>query len=1088
MKYTDCKEKVNLIRYSHLKKIVVFLFVWLITLSGSLSLAQDTKLNLLVKNKPLGEVLNLLEQKTGYSFLVRSSDVDLKQLITVEADKKSLSEILTLLFNSKNIRFDITGKSVSIYKPQKSSEITPVSAPVKSRRISGLVLDEKGFPVIGASVIVPGTTIGVATDLEGRFNFEAPVNEKIRISYIGYNTKEEVIKENTNLIITLEPIQKTLDEIVITAQAIGQKQAINQQILSNTLKNVISAEKLQQNPDVNAIEAIGRLPGISVNRSGGEGAGFLLRGLDQSYSTVLINGEPLPVGLNVISTYALQGVDVYKSLTANLEGNAVAGSVDLTLRATPRGLNYSVMAQSGYNALNNDYANYNFVAQVSNRFLNDRLGVFLSVNADRVNRSTSVMRVGYNTNYTTNLGDPFYISNINFNLNERINFKQSAVVNVDFIASSSTLLGLQTFLSASNFYASTQSKSFNPEGNTASVPIAVNMSETPEYRNYGITSIFSGKTRLRFLSSVLNYGVSFTRNKTSTPGSQSWSYTSETRANGLHRDSLKVYTPAQVARNFDDILVNLQGTQLETMTYSQLESNNLNVSPRLDFEIPFRFFKDKLHGKLQLGAKYRYNTNYVDWTNGVGYAGNNAIFREYINKQFGWVENKSVVPLVVEGQENNFLGGAYSFGDRYSFVRNNIVFDAWQQNGKEKYLSGSTGGLGDDPKYSGFVYNLNSSAMNDINNRQHYLAGYIMPEINIGNWLMVMPGFRYEYQNAQLHGYRGNEVTRTYSVFENLSSAYGLRDSISYRTDKFLLPMIHIRLKPTKWFYTHFSYTHTIRRPSSGVSPFEYYSAQDASSYTYNSGNPGLRTELWKSYDLQFTFHGNKFGLFSVTGFNKSVEDKLWARSYKRIQGEPIPHPVFKDNDLVNMTVYENHPYEIVLRGVEVEWQNSFGYLPKPFSYMTLSVNYTYTNGKSPNPYTRLYKYKPAGSRYELTGRQDSVVIEPMTGMPAHMANVTLGMEIKGFKTYISYQYAAQKIQSTHPNDLRLYVMNEPYSRVDFNASYSIYLQKNDILEVLFKIGNLTNSEDRIRYRDETRPISVEQYGVTADLGIRYKF
>ena len=153
----------------------------------------------------------------------------------------------------------------------------------------------------------------------------------------------------------------------------------------------------------------------------------------------------------------------------------------------------------------------------------------------------------------------------------------------------------------------------------------------------------------------------------------------------------------------------------------------------------------------------------------------------------------------------------------------------------------------------------------------------------------------------------------------------------------------------------------SVRRPNEGVSPFEYYNAQDASSYSYNSGNPGLRTELWKSYDLQITFHGNKFGLFSVTGFNKTVEDKLWSRSYKRIQGEPIPHPVFKNNDLVNMTVYENHPFEILLRGLEVEWQNSFGFLPKPFSYMTLSVNYTYTHGKSPNPYTRLYKYKQIG-------------------------------------------------------------------------------------------------------------------------------
>jgi len=300
--------------------------------------------------------------------------------------------------------------------------------------------------------------------------------------------------------------------------------------------------------------------------------------------------------------------------------------------------------------------------------------------------------------------------------------------------------------------------------------------------------------------------------------------------------------------------------------------------------------------------------------------------------------------------------------------------------------------------------------------------------------------------------------------------------------------MMHLRIKPTKWFYTHFSYTHTLKRPDSGVAPFEYYSAQDASSYSYTVGNPDLKSELWRSYDLQFTFHNSKIGLFSLTGFNKTVVNKLWSRSYKRIQGEPIPHPVFKDADLVNMTVYENHPYEIMLRGLEVEWQTSFWYLPKPLSFFTLSTNYTYTHGESPNPYTVLYKYKPPGSRYELTGRKDSVVVTPMTGIPEHMANVTLGVKIKGFEAYLSYQYASEKIESTHPNDLRLYVIREQYSRLDFNASYGIKIKNNGILEILFKVANITNSEDIIRYSEEYRPISVEQYGVTADLGVRYKF
>jgi TonB-dependent receptor len=1070
-------------RKKYLTTSLMLMFLFQIFFCGIY--AQPAKITLKQKNVAVKDILSLIEKKGQVVFFYNDKDIDLERKVSIDVENRTLSQVMDELFKNTINTYKIDGRQVYISKKQKRADevIKPES---KSNKISGVVYDSEG-PMIGVAVMVDGTTTGTTTDFDGKFLIEGFFSQAVLIvSYLGYKTQQVNVGNNPFLYVKMLPEVKELQDIMVTAQAIGQKNAILKQISSNTLKNVISAEKLQQNPDANTIEAIGRLPGISVNRSGGEGAGFLLRGLDQSYSRVLINGEPLPVGLNVISTYALQGVEVYKSLTANLEGNAVAGSVDLTLRETPKGFHSNLMAQSGYNALNNDFGNYNFVAQVSNRFFKDKLGVFLSLNADRVNRSTNLMSVGYNTNYTTNLGDPFYISSINFNINERINYKQSAVLTLDYIVDNSTTLNFQSFLSASNFYSSSQSKSFNPEGNTATVPITVNMSEVPEYKNYGATSNFSGRTKLRFLNAVLQYGVSYSFNETDAPGTRSWGYSSDTRADGLHRDSLKVFSPAQVANSFDEILGNLQGTKLQNMSYDQTHAENWSLTPRIDFEVPFKSNSGLFYGKIQIGAKYRLTHGMLDRNLGVAYAGNNAIFGDFIKEKYNWPSG--FVELVVAGQENNFLGGNYVFGDKYSFERNNLVFDAWQLNGKEKYLAGSTGGLGDDPKYSGFVYDLNSSAMNDIDNTQQYGAGYIMPEINIGKWLMIMPGVRFEYDVAEMKAYRGNEVTRTYSVYQDIKSAFGLKDSVGVREDKFLLPMFHVRVKPVDWFYVHFSYTHTVRRPSSGVSPFEYYSAQDASNYSYTAGNPGLKTELWKSYDLQLTFHGKYLGLLSVTGFNKTVKDKLWSRSYKRINGEPIPHPVFKDNDLVNMTVYENHPYDILLRGVEAEWQTSFGYLPKPFSYLTLSVNYTFTHGKSPNPYTSLYKYKPAGSRYELTGRKDSVVIEPMTGIPEHIFNFTLGVEIKGFKSYLSYQYSSEKIQQTHPNDLRLYVISEQYSRLDFNASYGFNLKNDNMLEILFKAANLTNSEDRIRYRDEVRPISIEQYGITADLGLRYKF
>jgi TonB-dependent receptor len=1086
-------------RFAHvflIMKITVFLLlVGVSSVFADYSYSQDTQISIHLKNGTIKQLFDEIQRQSEFIFFYKDSQVDPNRNLNIEAEKSSVQDILDKALVNTNLSYKIFGRQIIVIREKKAAvpEIKtsrPQIQQIEKIRISGKVSDKMtGEAVPGATVILSDAKIGTITNITGEFSLIVPEdNKSFTVSFIGYEKQEIEITPPYYFSILMVPSVEELGELVITSQAQGQMGARQQQINSLTIKNVISAEKLQQNPDANAIEAIGRLPGISVDRSGGEGAGFRLRGLDQSYSSVTINGEPLPVGLNVISTYALQGVEVYKSLTPNLEGNAVAGTIDLTLRETPKGFHYNLMAQSGYNALNNDFKNYIIVGQVSNRFLDDKLGVLLSLNADRANRSVNLMNVGYNTNYSTNLGDPFYISSMGFNLNQRLNYKQSAMLSLDYKASSSTKLNFHSFLSASNSYTANQSKSYAPEGTLATVPIGVNMSETPEYRNYGITSDLNGRTNFEFLNSSLQYGISYSYNQLKTPGSRTWNYSSETRADGLYRDSLKIYSPEQVAGHFDDSLSNLVNTQLNSMSFDQTQANNWSLTPRFDYEIPFETRTGILHGKIQVGGKYRFSYNFVDRTVGSAPCGGNAVFENYIDNTFDWSRGKPAVELLVTGQENKFLGGNYIYGDTYSFDRNNLVYNIWKQHGRDKYFAPPTGGLEDVPQYSGFVYDLNSSAMNDLDQTQQYGAGYIMPEINIGKWLMFMPGLRYEYLGADMKAYKGHAVTLTYSVYDTLATAFNLQDTVARREDKFLLPMVHIRIKPTKWFYAHFSYTHTLRRPGSEVAPFEYYSAQDAAAYSYTAGNPNLKSELWKSYDLQLTFHNSKIGLLSITGFTKTVQDKLWSRSYKRIQGDSIPNPVFRDNDLINMTVFENHPYEIILRGLEVEWQTSFWYLPKPLSFFTLSTNYTYTHGESPNPYTVLYKYKPAGSRYELTGRKDSVVVTPMTGMPDHMANVTLGVKIKGFDAYLSYQYASEKIEGTHPNDLRLYVIREQYSRLDFNASYGFNLKNTGTLEILFKVANLTNSEDRIRYRGENRPISVEQYGVTADLGVRFKF
>ena len=198
-------------------------------------------------------------------------------------------------------------------------------------RVTGRITDgETGESLPGATILVKGTSTGTITELNGDYSILVPGEDAILVfSFLGFTDQEMTVGNQRTINIVLEAGREQLDEVVITMQAKGQIGARNQQINSNTLVNVVSPDRLQENPDANAVEAIGRLPGVSVLRSGGEGSQIVIRGLEPRYTNVTLEGVNLPAssgttrGTNIsgISQYVLQGVEVYKYLTPEIESN-----------------------------------------------------------------------------------------------------------------------------------------------------------------------------------------------------------------------------------------------------------------------------------------------------------------------------------------------------------------------------------------------------------------------------------------------------------------------------------------------------------------------------------------------------------------------------------------------------------------------------------------------------------------------------------------------------------------------------------------------------------------------------------------------
>jgi hypothetical protein len=200
------------------------------------------------------------------------------------------------------------------------------AGPAADGKIEGYIIDSQSKdPLPGANVYLEGTTFGAATDIKGKFVVsQVPAgNYKLVVRYLGYreNSLQVSVKEGETL--KLESIKLDFqiiegEVITVTAQAERQIAAINQQLSSNTISNVVSEARIKELPDVNAAESIGRLPGVSIQRSGGEANKISIRGLSPKYNTVTVNGVRVPstdvndrsVDLSLISTNMLDGIEV----------------------------------------------------------------------------------------------------------------------------------------------------------------------------------------------------------------------------------------------------------------------------------------------------------------------------------------------------------------------------------------------------------------------------------------------------------------------------------------------------------------------------------------------------------------------------------------------------------------------------------------------------------------------------------------------------------------------------------------------------------------------------------------------------------
>ena len=276
------------------------------------------------------DIFRYIEQNSEYVFLY-ASNKNLSKKVNVDVRSKTVREILDEVLEHTGLVYEIDGKQV-IVKERKTNVRAALQQQQKGKTVKGQVRDKTGETIIGANVVVDGTTNGVMTDIDGRFELsDVPENGKIKVTFVGYKAQVISVKGKKELNIVLEEDTEMLGEVVVVGYGSQKKESLVGSV------QMVKPEQLKV-PSSNLSSGFaGRLAGVvAVQRSGepgADGADFWIRGVSTfsgvTSPLIVIDGVEASSGdLNALDPEVIEGFSILKDATATaLYGSRGANGV-----------------------------------------------------------------------------------------------------------------------------------------------------------------------------------------------------------------------------------------------------------------------------------------------------------------------------------------------------------------------------------------------------------------------------------------------------------------------------------------------------------------------------------------------------------------------------------------------------------------------------------------------------------------------------------------------------------------------------------------------------------------------------------------
>ncbi len=390
------EKKIPFLNNLKIKVSVFSLFFTVFQVLATDGIAQE-KVTLDMKDVTIEEVFQEIKKETGYKFLYRSKDIDLKAKTSLTAYEQPLASVLNELFAHTGISHTIINEQIVLTKKRilKNGDILGVE-----REIKGKVTDDGGQPLPGVNILVKGTTIGTQTDFDGNFIIQLPDESNILvISYLGFKTVEVDVAGKDSIEVRLEPAVAQLDDVVIIGSRGKPRTDVDRPVPVDVVqaKELAATGQTDLGQQIQFVSPSFNSAKYGVNGTTNYAEPATLKGMSPDQSLVLVNGKrrhqfstlnlnvapglgTIVTDLNAIPAGALNRIEILRDGAAAQYGSdAIAGIINLSLNKSVGVGTYNATAgihKEGDGTTLKHSLNYGFGLGKENSYFNFTLETF----------------------------------------------------------------------------------------------------------------------------------------------------------------------------------------------------------------------------------------------------------------------------------------------------------------------------------------------------------------------------------------------------------------------------------------------------------------------------------------------------------------------------------------------------------------------------------------------------------------------------------------------------------------------------------------------------------------------------------------